>query len=54
MFALSQLPDEEGTQALIDVIKTTKDRDLKREALFWLGQSDDPRALDVIAQLLRE
>lgn len=52
IFALSQRPRDEGIPALIRVVRTSKDPTLRRKALFWLGQSGDPRALELIEQLL--
>jgi len=52
VFALSQRPSDEGVPALIRIAKENKDPDLRRKAIFWLGQSDDPRALDLFEQLL--
>ena len=52
VFALSQRPKDEGVPALIQIAKENKDPDLRRKAIFWLGQSDDPRALDLFEQLL--
>ncbi len=52
VFALSQRPRDEGVPALIAVAKTNKDPDIRKKALFWLGQSGDPRALDLFEQLL--
>jgi hypothetical protein len=52
VFALSQRPKEEGVPALIRVVKSNPDPDLRRKALFWLGQSDDPRALALFEELL--
>jgi hypothetical protein len=52
VFALSQRPREEGIPALIAVAKTNRDPEIRRKALFWLGQSEDPRALDLFEQLL--
>lgn len=52
IFALSQRPKEEGVPALIKVVRTNKDPDMRKKALFWLGQSNDPRALDLIEELL--
>lgn len=52
MFALSQRPRDEGVPALIAVAKTNKDPEIRRKALFWLGQSQDPRAIDLFEQLL--
>jgi len=38
--------------ALIRIAKENKDPDLRRKAIFWLGQSDDPRALALFEELL--
>ena len=51
-FALSQRRNGEGVTALINVVRTSKDPELRKKALFWLGQSKDPRALDLIEELL--
>lgn len=52
VFALSQRPREEGIPALINVARTNKDPEIRKKALFWLGQSNDPRALDLFEELL--
>jgi HEAT repeat protein len=52
VFALSQRPADEGVPALIRIAKTHRDPDLRRKAMFWLGQSDDPRALAFFEELL--
>jgi hypothetical protein len=52
VFALSQLGDDEGVPALIRIARSNKDPKIRRTALFWLGQSDDPRALDLFEELL--
>ena len=52
IFALSQRPKDEGVPALIRVVKTNKDPEMRKKALFWLGQSGDPRALTLIEELL--
>jgi hypothetical protein len=52
VFALSQRPRDEGVPALIAVAKTNKDPEIRKKALFWLGQSGDPRALDLFEELL--
>jgi HEAT repeat protein len=50
VFALSQLPD--ATDRLLDVLRSKRDPEIVRRALFWLGQSNDPRALDEIEKIL--
>ncbi len=52
VFALSQLPNGEGVTKLIEVAKTNRNREVRKQALFWLGQSRDPRALQFIEDVL--
>ncbi|HEX9164324.1 MAG TPA: HEAT repeat domain-containing protein [Gemmatimonadales bacterium] len=52
VFALSQLDDDKGTEALIRLAKTNNDPAIRKRAIFWLGQSDDPRALALFEELL--
>jgi len=50
VFALSQLDD--GTDWLLKVLRSKRDPETIRRALFWLGQSEDPRALREIEKIL--
>jgi HEAT repeat protein len=52
VFALSQRPRDEGVPALIAIARSNKDPEIRKKALFWLGQSNDPRALDLFEELL--
>ena len=52
VFALTQMPDAEGVPQLIRVAKTNRNPEVREQAVFWLGQSEDPRALDFIEQIL--
>jgi hypothetical protein len=51
-FVLSQRRDRAALDKLIDVAEHDPDRDVKHQALFWLGQSKDPRALAYIRDLV--
>jgi hypothetical protein len=53
VFALSQRPAEEGVPALIRIARTNRHPELRKAALFWLGQSEDPRALALFEEILR-
>jgi hypothetical protein len=53
IFALSQRSNDEGVPALIRIARANKDPELRKTALFWLGQSEDPRALDLFEEILR-
>jgi len=52
IFALSQLDDEAGVPILIGIVRTHPDPNLKKNAIFWLGQSGDPRAIALFEELL--
>jgi len=53
VFALSQRPHDEGVPALIRIARTSREPAIVRTALFWLGQSGDPRALALFEEILR-
>jgi hypothetical protein len=52
VFALSQRPHDEGVPALIQIATSNSDPALRKKALFWLGESGDPRAIDVFEKIL--
>jgi hypothetical protein len=52
VFVLSQRPKSESVPTLIDLARTGKYPSVRRSAIFWLGQTGDPRAADVYADLL--
>jgi hypothetical protein len=53
VFALSQRPQNEGVPALLRVARNDRDPEVRKSALFWLGQSEDPRALTLFEEILR-
>ena len=53
VFALSQRPRDEGVPALIRIARSNPSPELRKKALFWLGQSEDPRALALFEELLK-
>jgi HEAT repeat protein len=53
IFVLSQRSKSpEAVDKLIDIAKNEKDRELRKQAIFWLGQSHDPRALKALQDLI--
>jgi hypothetical protein len=52
VFALSQRPRDEGIPILIRVARTHRDPEVRRDAVFWLGQSNDPRAIALFEEIL--
>ncbi len=52
VFSLSQHP--KGVDKLIKLAKTHRSLSVRKQAIFWLGESEDPRALDVILGILKK
>jgi HEAT repeat protein len=42
------------TDRLINIAKTSKDKELRQQAIFWLSQSKDPRATKLLEEMLAE
>ncbi len=53
VFALSQLPKDEGVPLLHQGRAHPHQPAVRKQAMFWLGQSKDPRALDFFAEVLK-
>lgn len=43
-----------GVPALINLAKSHPDSKIRQEAIFWLGQSKDPRATDALVEIVNE
>lgn len=52
VFALSQLPKDEGVPKLIEVARANRNPAVRKQAFFWLGQSGDPRAFRFLEETL--
>ena len=52
VFALSQQPRDAGVPALIRIARSNRSPGVRKKALFWLGQSEDPRALALFEEIL--
>ena len=53
VFALTQMPAGEGVPLLIQVVRTNRNPEVRKQAMFWLGQSKDDRALAFIEEVLK-
>lgn len=51
-FVMSQRHDEAAIDKLIDVARHDQNLDVRKRAMFWLGQSNDPRAIKFFHDLL--
>ncbi len=52
VFALSQEPHDVGVPALIQIARGNRDPEVRKKAFFWLGQTNDPRALALFEEVL--
>jgi hypothetical protein len=53
VFALTQIPNGDGVPALIQVARTNQNAAVRKQAMFWLGQSKDSRALAYFEEVLK-
>jgi len=53
VFALSQLRGKQGVEPLLEVARSHRDPQLRQKAIFWLGESGDPRAVALFREILR-
>lgn len=53
VFVLSQLPHGGGISHLLEIARSNPSRHVRSKALFWLGQSGDPRAIALFESVLR-
>jgi HEAT repeat protein len=54
IFAYSQRGERAAIDKLVEIAKTEKDRELRKKALFWLGQSHDPRVAQILEDILNK
>jgi hypothetical protein len=52
VFGLTQIPENEGIPLLIQVARGNRNPEVRKQAMFWLGQSKDPRALSFFEEVL--
>jgi len=52
VFALSQQPKDVAVPRLIDLARHATYAGVRAQALFWLGQTNDTRAIDVFEEIL--
>lgn len=53
IFALGQMPEGAGVPVLIDLATNSKKVNVRKKAIFWLGQSNDPRAREALAKIVQ-
>ncbi len=54
IFVYSQRREKEAVDKLMDIARKETDRELRKKAVFWLGQSKDPRAAEFLMQIINQ
>jgi HEAT repeat protein len=54
IFVYSQRHEAEVVDKLLEIAKSDPDRELRKKALFWLGQSRDPRVAELLLQIINQ
>ena len=53
VFAISQLPDGDGDQLLLELAQNSQvSRAVRRQAIFWLAESDNDNSVAALTELL--
>ena len=53
VFVMSQLRNGDGIDRLLELARSRAELGVRQRALFWIGQSGDPRAVTLFESLLR-
>jgi HEAT repeat protein len=54
IFVLSERREAAATDKLISIAKTDKDKDMRKKALFWLAQKNDPRVKQLLMEIINQ
>src|SRR6478672_8359569 len=52
IWVLSEKRDGAAIDRLMQIAKTDPDREMRKKAIFWLGQSNDPRVKDFLLEII--
>jgi HEAT repeat protein len=52
VFAIAEADNDLGLPALIQIAKTHKDISVRKKAIYWLGESEDPRAREALMEII--
>jgi len=52
IFVYSQRREKPAVDKLVDIARSDPDREMRKKALFWLSQSNDPRVAEILQQII--
>jgi HEAT repeat protein len=54
IFVYSNVDDKASTDKLIEIARKEPNRELRKKAIFWLGQKDDPRVQQILMEIINQ
>jgi hypothetical protein len=52
IWVMSESQDRAATDKLVEIAQKDPDREMRKKALFWLGQKNDPRVRQILVDIL--
>jgi phage I-like protein len=52
IWVMSEKHDAAAVDRLMSIAKSDPDREMRKKAIFWLGQMDDPRVKDFLVEII--
>ena len=49
---MSESRDRSATDKLVDIAQKDKDIEMRKKAIFWLGQKNDPRVKQMLIDII--
>ena len=54
IFVLAEREDDEAIDKIVDIARNDPDPDVRRQAVFWLSETGDPRAEEILMEILEQ
>jgi HEAT repeat protein len=54
IWVMSESRDRAATDKMIEIAQKDPDREMRKKALFWLGQKNDPRVKQLLIDILNQ
>jgi len=54
LFAITQVKNNQGVPHIIEIAKKHKNLEIRKKAIFWLGQMKDEDAMKALEEILYE
>lgn len=51
---MSEAHDRSGSDKLVEIAQKDKDPEMRKKAIFWLGQKNDPRISQILLDIINK